>query len=349
MMRSCSLLSLATAVPPYVAEQHEAKAYAREAFGGKKALFDRLSGVFDNAGIARRHIVAPIEWYVKPHGWQDRNSVYLEAGEDLLVEAATAAIEKAGLKPDDIDGVVTVSTTGIATPSLEARASARLGLRENVRRVPVFGLGCAGGVNGLSIASRLALADPGSIWLFVTVETCSISIRLDSDDPAAVVATALFGDGAAAAVVTSGRHSLAHITASAEKLWPDTLRIMGWDVEDPGLAVVFDRAIPPFVEEQLAEAIDEMCKEMGTSRSEIDRFCCHPGGVKVIDAIESALDLNQGELNLEREVLRDFGNMSAPTVLFVLERLIDRGLPDTVMMTAFGPGFTCAGMLLEAP
>jgi len=349
MMRSCSLLSLATAVPPYVAEQHEAKAYAREAFGGKKALFDRLSGVFDNAGIARRHIVAPIEWYVKPHGWQDRNSVYLEAGEDLLVEAATAAIEKAGLKPDDIDGVVTVSTTGIATPSLEARASARLGLRENVRRVPVFGLGCAGGVNGLSIASRLALADPGSIWLFVTVETCSISIRLDSDDPAAVVATALFGDGAAAAVVTSGRHSLAHITASAEKLWPDTLRIMGWDVEDPGLAVVFDRAIPPFVEEQLAEAIDEMCKEMGTSRSEIDRFCCHPGGVKVIDAIESALELNQGELNLEREVLRDFGNMSAPTVLFVLERLIDRGLPDTVMMTAFGPGFTCAGMLLEAP
>jgi len=348
-MRSCSLLSLATAVPPYVAEQHEAKAYAREAFGGKKALFDRLSGVFDNAGIARRHIVAPIEWYVKPHGWQDRNSVYLEAGEDLLVEAATAAIEKAGLKPDDIDGVVTVSTTGIATPSLEARASARLGLRENVRRVPVFGLGCAGGVNGLSIASRLALADPGSIWLFVTVETCSISIRLDSDDPAAVVATALFGDGAAAAVVTSGRHSLAHITASAEKLWPDTLRIMGWDVEDPGLAVVFDRAIPPFVEEQLAEAIDEMCKEMGTSRSEIDRFCCHPGGVKVIDAIESALELNQGELNLEREVLRDFGNMSAPTVLFVLERLIDRGLPDTVMMTAFGPGFTCAGMLLEAP
>jgi len=349
MMRSCSLLSLATAVPPYVAEQHEAKAYAREAFGGKKALFDRLSGVFDNAGIARRHIVAPIEWYVKPHGWQDRNSVYLEAGEDLLVEAATAAIEKAGLKPDDIDGVVTVSTTGIATPSLEARASARIGLRENVRRVPVFGLGCAGGVNGLSIASRLALADPGSIWLFVTVETCSISIRLDSDDPAAVVATALFGDGAAAAVVTSGRHSLAHITASAEKLWPDTLRIMGWDVEDPGLAVVFDRAIPPFVEEQLAEAIDEMCKEMGTSRSEIDRFCCHPGGVKVIDAIESALELNQGELNLEREVLRDLGNMSAPTVLFVLERLIDRGLPDTVMMTAFGPGFTCAGMLLEAP
>jgi len=347
-MDQCSLLSLATAVPPHVIEQSEAKARAREAFGGKKALFDRLSGVFDNAGIASRHIVAPLDWYMTTHGWHDRNAVYLEAAERLFIEAATTAIERAGLMPDQIDGIVTVSTTGIATPSLEARALSKVGFRSDVRRVPVFGLGCAGGVNGLSIASRLAAAEPGSMWLFVTVETCSISIRLDSDDPAAVVATALFGDGAAAAVVTSGKHSLARIRGSAEKIWPDTLRIMGWDVEDPGLAVVFDRAIPPFIAAELEQAVDEMCAKLGTTRAEIDRYCCHPGGVKVIDAIESALHLNQGELNLEREVLRDYGNMSAPTVLFVLERLLERGLPDKVMMTAFGPGFTCAGMLLEA-
>jgi len=346
-MQQCSLLSLATAVPPHVVKQSDAKAIAREAFG-RKNLFDRLSGVFDNAGIARRNIVAPLEWYVGEHGWKDRNAVYLEAAEKLFIEAATAAIERAGLTPDQIDGIVTVSTTGIATPSLEARALSKVGFRSDVRRVPVFGLGCAGGVNGLSIASNMALADPGSMWLFVTVETCSISIRLDSDDPAAVVATALFGDGAAAAVVTSGKHSLARITASAEKLWPDTLQIMGWDVEDPGLAVVFDRAIPPFVEAELANAVDEMSAKMGVPRDEIDRFCCHPGGVKVIDAIEGALRLNQGELNIEREVLHDHGNMSAPTVMFVLERLLERGLPDRVMMTAFGPGFTCAGMLLEA-
>jgi alkylresorcinol/alkylpyrone synthase len=346
-MPPCSLLSLATAVPPFVVEQADAKATARRAFN-RKNLFDKLSGVFDNAEIATRHLVAPLEWYERPHGWHDRNAVYLEAAEQLFIDAATAAIEKAGLTPRDIDGVVTVSTTGIATPSLEARVAGRVGFRENVRRVPVFGLGCAGGVNGLALASRLATADPGSIWLFVTVETCSISIRLDSDDPAAVVATALFGDGAAAAVVTSGLHSLARITGSAEKLWPDTLRIMGWDVEDPGLAVVFDRAIPPFIEAELASAVDAMCMELGAERAKIDRFCCHPGGVKVIDAIESALHLNQGELNLEREVLRDYGNMSAPTVMFVLDRLLKQGLPDKVMMTAFGPGFTCAGLLLEA-
>ena len=148
--------------------------------------------------------------------------------------------------------------------------------------------------------------------------------------------------------MTSGHHSLARITGSAEKLFPDTLRIMGWDVEDPGLAVVFDRAIPPFIKENLAATVDGMCGELGIAREDIGRFCCHPGGVKVIDAIESALELNQGELNLEREVLRDHGNMSAPTVLFVLDRLLQRGLPDKVLMTAFGPGFTCAGLLLEA-
>ena len=348
MMHACSLLSVATAVPPHIVTQAEAKERAREAFGGRKALFDRLSGVFDNAGIMRRHIVAPQDWYMASHGWHDRNALYLEAAENLFVEAATAAIEKAGLVPEQIDGIVSVSTTGIATPSLEARVSSRVGFRKNVRRVPVFGLGCAGGVSGLSLAARLAASDPGSHWLMVTVETCSISIQLNSDDPAAVVATALFGDGAAAAIVTGGEHSLARITGSAEKLWPDTLRIMGWEVEDPGLAVVFDRAIPPFIEAELAGALDEMCASMGIRREDISRLCSHPGGVKVIDAIETALNLNQGELNLEREVLRDFGNMSAPTVLFVLERLIDRGLPDRTMMTAFGPGFTCAGLLLEA-
>jgi len=131
-------------------------------------------------------------------------------------------------------------------------------------------------------------------------------------------------------------------------LFPDTLRIMGWDVEDPGLAVVFDRAIPPFIEKHLASTVDEMCSSLGVRFEDIDRLCCHPGGVKVIDAIEAALHLNQGELNIEREVLRDFGNMSAPTVMFVLERLLQQGLPGRVLMTAFGPGFTCAGLMLEA-
>jgi alkylresorcinol/alkylpyrone synthase len=139
------------------------------------------------------------------------------------------------------------------------------------------------------------------------------------------------------------------MTGSAEKLWPDTLSIMGWRVEDPGLGVVFDRAIPPFIEAELGVAIDDMLTSFGLQRSDIDRLCCHPGGVKVIDAIETALKVEAGALDLERDVLRDHGNMSAPTVLFELERLIKRALPERVLMTAFGPGFTCAGLLLERP
>ncbi|MCL6740926.1 type III polyketide synthase [Sphingomonas sp. RB56-2] len=346
-MINVGLLSLATALPPYSVEQHLAKAKARELFGGRKELFDRLAGVFDNAAIARRHIVAPIEWYEGHHGWKERNRVYLDACDAMFRDAASKAIDRSGLKPSEIDGVVMVSTTGIATPSIEARNGPAIGLRDDVRRVPVFGMGCAGGINGLATAARLAAAEPGTNWLFVTIETCSIAIRLDSDEPAAIVATAIFGDGAAAAVVGSGHSRLATIAGAGEKMWPDTLNIMGWRVEDPGLAVVFDRAIPPFVEAELAKAVDGILSGFGRSRTDIDRFCCHPGGVKVIDAIESALELPVGTLDLEREVLGDCGNMSAPTVLFVLDRLIARGLPERVLMTAFGPGFTAAGMLLE--
>jgi alkylresorcinol/alkylpyrone synthase len=341
------LLSLATALPPFSVAQDEAKALGRELFAGRKALYDRLSGVFDNAGIANRALVAPLNWYQGDHGWQSRNDLYLRASEELFAKAAASAIEKAGLQPGDINGVVTVSTTGIATPSLEARAGPTVGLSGSLSRVPVFGLGCAGGVSGLATAARLAAAEPGSHWLFVCVETCSISIRLDTDDPAALVATALFGDGAAAAVVSTEGEGLAAITGAGERLWPDTLGIMGWRVEDPGLAVVFDRAIPPFVTAELAAAVDAILSDLHLTRKDIDRLCSHPGGAKVITAIEAALELETGTLDLEREVLHDHGNMSAPTVLFVLERLLKRGLPERTIMTAFGPGFTCSGLLLE--
>ena len=316
-------------------------------FRGRIALFDRLASVFDNALIDKRHTVAPIDWYREPHGWQERTALYVAATEALFKDAAVQAIAGAGLTPAEIDGVVFVSTTGIATPSIDARVGPRLGLRGDIKRVPMFGLGCAGGVTGLATAARLAAADPGSRWLFVCVETCSISIRLDSDDPAAIVATALFGDGAAAAVISTDGPGLAKIVGGQEKLWPDTLGIMGWRVEDPGLAVIFDRAIPPFIKAELAPAIDAMLAAMGFSRADLDRFCCLPGGAKVVDAIEASLALPAGTLDLEREVLRDYGNMSAPTVMFVLERLLARGLPPRVMMTAFGPGFTCAGLVIE--
>ena len=346
---TASLLSLATAVPPFPISQAEAKATGRALFAGKLALFDRLAGVFDNGGIEERQLVAPLPWYGENHGWAERNRTYLEAADALFLEAARGAIAGAGLTADQIDGVVAVSTTGIATPSLEARNAVALGLRPDVRRVPLFGLGCAGGVTGLATTARLAGAEPGSNWLFVTVETCSISIRLDSDDPAAIVATALFGDGAAAAVISTEGQALSRIEGGGERLWPGTLGIMGWRVEDPGLAVVFDRAIPPFLDNNLREGIDSILAGMGRALGEFDRLCCHPGGAKVVVAIETALGLSDGALDLERDVLRAHGNMSAPTVMFVLKDLLARGLPENVLMTALGPGFTLAALALARP
>ena len=325
--------------------QDEAKALARTLFGRRVALFDKLAPVFDNAGIAKRHIVRPPDWYRGDHGWKARNDVYLEAAEALYIKAAERALERAGVAASEVDALVTVSTTGIATPSLEARVAGRMGFRNDVERVPLFGLGCAGGVSGLATAARLA-ARPGKTVLFVTVELCSTSIRLDKLSKANIVATALFGDGAAAAVLRQGEGGLAAVEGGGEILWPDTLGIMGWDVEDPGLGVIFDRAIPPFVEENMGRAVEQILKRVGLEREEIDRFTCHPGGAKVIAALEQSLRLEEGTLDHERAVLRDYGNMSAPTVLFVLERLIEAGLPERTLLLALGPGFTTSGLSL---
>jgi len=341
-----SLLSLATAVPPHALSQADAKALAGRLFGRTAAGFDRLAPVFDNAGIATRHLVMPIEWYEEDHGWHDRNAVYLAAAEALYVEAAENALRKAGVRAADVDVLVTVSTTGIATPSLEARVAGRMGFRPDAERVPLFGLGCAGGVTGLSIAARLAV--PEKIILFVTVELCSTSIRLDKLSKASIVASALFGDGAAACVLRGGEGGAAKVEGAGEMLWPDTLRIMGWDVEDPGLGVVFDRSIPPFLTNNMAVAVDRIAAGIGLDRNDIDRFACHPGGAKVVVALEKSLGLDPGSLDHERAVLRDHGNMSAPTVLFVLQRLMDAGLPKRTMLLALGPGFTASGLSLLA-
>lgn len=343
--RPVALLSLGTAVPEIVLRQDEAKALSRTLFGGRAEHFDKLAPVFDNAGIAQRHIVRPPEWYRENHGWKARNLVYLEAAEALYIAAAGKALDRAGVTAGEVDALVTVSTTGIATPSLEARVAGRMGFRSSAERVPVFGLGCAGGVSGLALAARLA--EGGKIVLFVTVELCSISIRLDKLSKANIVATALFGDGAAAAVLRGGEGGIAGIGGGGEILWPETLGIMGWDVEDPGLGVIFDRAIPPFVEENMAEGVRQIAAKSGIDRADIGRFTCHPGGAKVIAALEQSLELGQGALDHERAVLRDYGNMSAPTVLFVLERAVAAGLPERTMLLALGPGFTASGLVLE--
>jgi alkylresorcinol/alkylpyrone synthase len=345
------LISLATAVPRHIMTQAEVAERTRRVFGLKMPEFDRLAPVFDNAGIDKRHSVRPGAWYEEPHSWTDRTAVYLEGATDLFVAAARGALARADLEASDIDAVVTVSSTGIAAPSLEARAAPGLGLGPHVLRVPVFGLGCAGGVAGLAVAARLAESRPGTNVLLVAVELCTLAVRLDQLTKANIVALALFGDGAAAAVLRAGGggKALARITGGGDHMWPDTLGIMGWTVDQQGFGVIFDRSIPPFAHGNLAPAVDGILTRLGRSRRQIGRFVCHPGGQKVIEAIEDSLRLPPGILDHERAVLADFGNMSAPTALFVLERALAAGLPETSLLMALGPGFTLSTALLSRP
>ncbi|CAN5812795.1 type III polyketide synthase [soil metagenome] len=342
------LLSTAIAVPPYELPQVQALEVARQLFGARFAGFDRMAQVFASTGIQMRHLVKPVDWYLEQRGWPERTAAYLEGALDLFCEAATAALDEAGLTGPEVDMIVTVSSTGIATPSLEARAMGRMGFRSDAVRVPVFGLGCAGGASGLALASRLAASSPGAVVLMVAVETCSLAFRTDELTKANIVATALFGDGAAACVLRAGEAGFAEIAGCAERTWPDTLDIMGWKVDPTGFGVIFDRAIPPFAQANLRPAMDEMLAEQDLSVDEVDRFICHPGGTKVVEALESCLDLGQGALDHERAVLADHGNMSAPTVLHVLDRARKTGLPKLSVVTSLGPGFTASTVTLAA-
>jgi alkylresorcinol/alkylpyrone synthase len=222
-----------------------------------------------------------------------------------------------------------------------------MGFRSDVARVPVFGLGCAGGVSGLAIAARMAQARPGTNVLLVALELCTLAVRHDTLTKANIVAASLFGDGAAAVILRAGDGGATRVEAAGEKLWPDTLGIMGWTVDPEGFGAVFQRTIPDFVSENMQPAIAEIVAGMELSIDDIDRFICHPGGAKVITALERALSLDQGALDHEREVIADYGNMSAPTVLFVLERARAQGLPQRSLLTALGPGFTASCVALR--
>src|ERR1700722_3913954 len=230
-MHTAALVSLATSVPPHTFLQKDVLTAAWDVFGSRFPDFERFSSIFTNTGIIKRHGVKPFEWYLEPRGWPERTAAFLEGAEALFVEVAGKALANAGLAASDIDSVVTVCSTGIATPSLEARVFSRMGFRSDVSRVPVFGLGCAGGTSGLSIASRLAQARPGSNVLLVAIELCSLALRLDELTKANIIAVSLFGDGAAAIILRAGDGGATQVEHTGEHLWPDTLDVMGWSVD----------------------------------------------------------------------------------------------------------------------
>jgi len=355
------LLAVASASPAHRVSQSEVRSLVGGLFAELARSRPRLLEVFDHSGIEQRPFCMPLEWYARPRSFREQNAAYVEHALELGVRAARAALDRAGLAPRDVDHIVFVSSTGIATPSLDARISLALGCRPDCRRTPLWGLGCAGGVAGLARARDLAVAGPGSHVLLVAVELCSLTFRHGDRDLRNLVAASLFSDGASAAIVSAAGAPPAgggalpgpalELVASNSTLWPDTLDVMGWEVGDEGLHVVFSRDIPTIVRERVRPCVEAFLASQGMSLAGISHLVAHPGGAKVLAAYASALDWPETGLTHARAVLREQGNLSSPSGLFVLERFLEARAFEpgqSGLLVALGPGFAAELLLLRA-
>jgi alkylresorcinol/alkylpyrone synthase len=344
---SVRIAAVGTALPEHVITQDEARDFARGFFRDDFADIDRLLAAFDNTGIARRHMAQPIDWYWRPHTFPEKNAVYRETALEIGYEAARRALDEAGVPPADVGAILFVSTTGVATPSLDSHLALRLGLPASVARLPIWGLGCAGGAAGLARGAAMtdSLDRP---TLVVSAEVCSTTFVYGDRSKSNLIATALFGDGAAAVVLVPGGEGV-EVLCGHSHLLPDSEDVMGWQIDDEGLRVVFARSIPQIVGEMAGAIVRDAAGRAGLPAEAIAHFVFHPGGTKVLGAYAETLGLDAAQLRHARDVLRECGNMSSPSVLFVLERFLrDRpaeGEPALVM--ALGPGFAAEAVVLR--
>jgi len=333
------ILGLATANPPHKVAQTEAAARAREIYPHLEALWP----LYDNTGIELRYNCEPIDWYLKPHTWEERTDSFQKHALDLLEEVTLKAVKAAGTGLGDIDMIVTNTVTGLAVPSLDAKLFNRLKFKPTIERLPMFGLGCGAGVAGMSRAARLTHAQDGATVLFLTVDLCSLCLRINDPRAAMFVSGALFGDGAAGVILHNtrqGEHGGGRIVAGGEWCWSGTEHIMGWDIKDDGFGIVLSPELPALMSRSLAPALKDFLDRSGYRLSDFNGFLFHPGGRKLLETAEQVLSLRREQFEHSWEVLRHYGNMSSATILFVLERALKAGARGPHLLAAFGPGFS---------
>jgi alkylresorcinol/alkylpyrone synthase len=338
---------VATAVPEYAVSQDQARDFAHGFFAEDLPELDRLLRAFGNTGIKRRHLARPPEWYERPHTFAEKNEVYRESALELSATAAEEAIERSGVDRSAIGAILFVSTTGISTPSLDSVLVPRLGLPMSIARVPIWGLGCAGGAAGLARAAALT-AGMGKPTLMISAEVCSTTFLYGDRSKSNLIATALFGDGAAAVVLTPDGDG-AEVICGHSHLLEDSQDVMGWKLEDEGLRVVFARSIPNIVHDVAGQVAADAAGTAGLRVEDLVHYVFHPGGAKVLSAYVDTLEIDPERLRHARDVLADYGNMSSPTVLFVLERLLAEQAPsgDPGLLMALGPGFSAESVVFR--
>ncbi len=346
------LVDVVAEPPPFAVEQARAATFARLRFGRSVPHLERLMPIFANAGIVTRSLCRPPEWYERDHPLDERNAAYIEAATEMCASAARTLLARRGLGPSDIDRIVYVNTTGLATPSIDARLVNVLGLPRHVRRTPVWGLGCAGGVAGLSLAFHDLLGHPRERVLVFAAEMCTLTFLSDDHSTSNLVATALFSDGAAVALLAgdeTGDEGY-QLLETRSTLYPDSLEIMGWNVLARGLQVVFSQRIPTIIAEHAADDLDALLATRGLDRSSVQEFLYHPGGPKVLHSYAEAYGMSDERFHRSRQVLADHGNMSSVTVLYVLAHYMAEhrpGRPGFGVVSALGPGFSSESVLMK--
>ncbi|PWI43006.1 3-oxoacyl-[acyl-carrier-protein] synthase III C-terminal domain-containing protein [Streptomyces sp. ICBB 8177] len=341
-------------LPRHQYEQHEiteALAAMGLARRGERGVLDRLHAT---SAVRTRRLAMPLEWYTGLSGFGSANDRFIDVALELGEQAVNGALAEAGLGARDVDLVISTSVTGIAAPSIEARLAGRLGLRPDVKRVPVFGLGCVGGAAGIARLHDYLAGHPGDVAVLLSVELCSLTLQRGDASAANMVAGSLFGDGAAAVVAVGGSHPSGSpdggpaVVATRSHLYPDTERLLGWDIGDRGFRIVLGSDLPDLVRRHLGDEVRAFLADHDLKTQDVTAWVCHPGGPKVLEAVRDSLGLPARALELTWRSLAEVGNLSSASVLHILRDTLAlrRPLAGTPgLLLAMGPGF-CSELVL---
>lgn len=344
------IAAVATAFPEHWYDQATLTAAAAAAMGLPPRQQERMRELHANTGIRGRYLALPLERYRQPADFTAANAAWLQVALELGERACRAALAKAGVRPDEVDTIVFSTVTGLASPSVDARLMNRLGLRPDCKRLPLFGLGCVAGAAALARAHDLVAATPQGVVLVLTVELCSLTLQRDDHSVANLISVGLFGDGAAAAVITgAGRQSSGpRIVATRSIFYPDTEDVMGWQIGAHGFRIVLSAAVPTVARERVPVDVDAFLGDQGLRRSDVRRWITHPGGPKVLAALQDGLGLTPAHLRCSWECLAAAGNLSSASVLMILAAVLAEPPPQSGehgLLLAMGPGF-CSELLL---
>lgn len=355
------IASVGAAFPPHYYDQERLIEAFREMWGKRHHNVDRIDRFHRNVLVGGRHLALPLEEYAALDTWGKANDAWIRVAQEVGAEAVRDGLQRAGLETEDVAALYTVTVTGVATPSLDARLINRLQLSQRTKRVPIFGLGCLAGAAGVARAADYLAGHPNEVVVLLSVELCSLTLQPEDLSIPNLIASGLFGDGAAAAVLVGAERAASmngdggildgpRVVASASSFYYDTERVMGWDISEKGFQVVLSAEVPEMVRKHLRGDVDAFLAEQGLSRDDIATWVAHPGGPKVLEAMQEELELPEEALAVTWRGLREVGNLSSTSVLLVLQETMEKHRPPPGsygLLMAMGPGFCSEVVLLQ--